>query len=267
MKSLFSSIPRRSSCLLMLGRLAVIGFIFVVFASAEVLAPDELYQQGLNFYQQDNYLKAAEYLFAYLQVAANLSPDFRQKVVESLEYSELKARLTESVTLDTRGSMTNPHKPELPQRPMTTVPGAHVTTEALPTAEAVTTTYERVSYPLVCRGGGNMQFGWEPFGFGLVAPFLDIRFEKAQQGANTGSLGLGQCSWLDRAIASNEPSDVCASFESSRFSIHWDADGMVHGIASTAPKFVGDLLRVDGSVTFDAYNNGNGCLVAKWGGE
>lgn len=71
------------------------------------------------------------------------------------------------------------------------------------------------SYPLICRGGGNIKvntlasFYPTPGGVALQ-PHVDIFFAKGAlpSGQQGEGLNPGECSWLDRAINNAEPAVV-----------------------------------------------------------
>jgi hypothetical protein len=232
--------------------------------AAQVLSTASLFQQGLESYQAGRYEDASRFLYAYIQRnPAELQTDLvhAAQVREAVRFS-----------LDRLADMRNRlQRLELAaaNQPGTgigsKVSGLGITPPVLQPPGAD----NRASYPLVCRGGGNMRFSWIPQALGVAGPVFVIDFEKAPQGVgmDPSLLAPGQCSWRDRAIAPNEPSNVCARFEPSRFGIVWGTDGTTHGITSAAPKYVHELRRPDGWAVFDAYNNGNGCFIAKRGGE
>ena len=57
------------------------------------------------------------------------------------------------------------------------------------------------SYPMVCRGGGDMKamYGRMP-----GKTVFSIEFSRAPQGANAKQPAAGQCAWLDRALTPDE---------------------------------------------------------------
>lgn len=55
------------------------------------------------------------------------------------------------------------------------------------------------SYPMVCRGGGGMSA--QLYAGGTTY----LYFAPASQGASVAPPGHGQCTWLDRALRSSEP--------------------------------------------------------------
>jgi len=69
------------------------------------------------------------------------------------------------------------------------------------------------SRPLVCRGGGALEFGYDPSSKATSRPEVWVRFEKAPfavgaRREHIESLQPGQCAWLDRSFSSAEPSEI-----------------------------------------------------------
>lgn len=57
------------------------------------------------------------------------------------------------------------------------------------------------SYPMVCRGGGNMT---AMYVCGSDEAILQISFERSPYADNDRHPGPGQCAWLDRALSPEE---------------------------------------------------------------
>ena len=57
------------------------------------------------------------------------------------------------------------------------------------------------SYPMVCRGGGDMK---AMYGRAPGKTIFSIKFSRASQGANVRQPAAGQCAWLDRALTPDE---------------------------------------------------------------
>lgn len=60
---------------------------------------------------------------------------------------------------------------------------------------------ESKSYPMVCRGGGNMSAMYGRVGDESI---FAITFERSPHGDNQQHPGPGQCAWLDRPLSSEE---------------------------------------------------------------
>lgn len=64
---------------------------------------------------------------------------------------------------------------------------------------------QQQSWPLRCRGGGNMLVQIQE-----EAPHLQvsISFRKASRSAEGSAPGPGECAWIDRPLSANEPSKL-----------------------------------------------------------
>jgi len=116
------------------------------------------------------------------------------------------------------------------------------------------------SYPIVCRGGGELFFNYTPFTNFSPNPQIWITFQRGAQKAgsnweNIGALMPGQCSWLDRPVSDDEPNRIIVK-DIRDFSISWN-QGQVMGISSELSymKWLQDANRYQ---TFDVYYDGQG---------
>lgn len=120
-----------------------------------------------------------------------------------------------------------------------------------------------VSYPIVCRGGGNLYFNYTPFSNFSQSPQVWIMFERADQAVganweNANALKPGQCAWLDRPVSSPEPDRIIVK-NVKNFSISW-TEGKVMGISSELIYL--NVLREDNHFqSFDVYNDGKGNFI------
>jgi hypothetical protein len=58
------------------------------------------------------------------------------------------------------------------------------------------------SYPMVCKGGGQMDMGyWKVKGFAIF-------FSKGSRAASAGQPVDGTCAWMDRPVGPKEPSEL-----------------------------------------------------------
>jgi hypothetical protein len=66
------------------------------------------------------------------------------------------------------------------------------------------------SYPLVCKGGGEMEasFSHVKAKGGFHGTSLAIKFQKSRAAASSSEPAPGQCAWLDRPISAEEPSSL-----------------------------------------------------------
>ena len=125
---------------------------------------------------------------------------------------------------------------------------------------ASSVSFAQPTYPIVCRGGGNLYFNYTPFSNFSPNPQIWITFERGAQKAganweNIGALTPGQCSWLDRTVSSNEPDRIIVK-DISNFAISWN-QGRVTGISSDL-AYVNALQAADRYQSFDVYNDGKG---------
>jgi len=90
------------------------------------------------------------------------------------------------------------------------------------------------SYPMTCRGGGSLTIANDG------RNGVRIGFEPGRGAAHEG-LSPGQCTWSDRPLHPNEPTSLCDN-------------------GATASGYVGDLVRSDGYVIVQVYNDGRGCM-------
>ncbi len=68
------------------------------------------------------------------------------------------------------------------------------------------------SYRLECRGGGRMSANYYP---GSGSHRLEIHFDKAPRAARQRPPGPGQCAWVDRPVAQDEPWWLTWRFDAS----------------------------------------------------
>jgi hypothetical protein len=73
---------------------------------------------------------------------------------------------------------------------------------ALATAFAASPATAQKSYPVVCRGGGNMMAEVS------AGNTVRVRFEPARAGASDAPPAAGECAWLDRGFRSGEPNNL-----------------------------------------------------------
>jgi hypothetical protein len=123
-------------------------------------------------------------------------------------------------------------------------------------------------FVLVCRGGGSLHFTYTPYSNVSNEPQIWIGFERGSVPAgsnreNVNALGPGQCTWLDRTIAPNEPDRIVLTapvFLGRQFSIQWQR-GQVAGISSEL-RYLSVLQRQELTQAFRVYNDGRGSFIA-----
>jgi hypothetical protein len=125
------------------------------------------------------------------------------------------------------------------------------------------TSLAQKSYPLVCRGGGNLYFDYTPFSNFSPNPQIWISFQRGAQNAgsnweNINALMPGQCSWLDRTVSNNEPNRIIVK-DIRNFSISW-TQGNVMGISSEL-GYINTLQDPNRYQSFDVYNDGAGNFI------
>jgi hypothetical protein len=116
------------------------------------------------------------------------------------------------------------------------------------------------SYPIVCRGGGNLYFNYTPFSNFSPKPQIWITFQRGTQKAganweNIAALQPGQCSWLDRTVSSAEPDRIIVK-DVKNFSIAWN-QGRVMGISSEL-SYINALQDANRYQSFDVFNDTKG---------
>jgi hypothetical protein len=107
-----------------------------------------------------------------------------------------------------------------------------VVTAIITVALVIGITYAQQSYPLTCRGGGNMTITSD-------GNNVRIRFNPGR-GAATDGLAPGQCTWSDRAFRPGEPTTICDNSE-------------------RAATYAGQLIQGK-NVILKVYNDGHGCM-------
>ncbi len=123
------------------------------------------------------------------------------------------------------------------------------------------------SYPMVCRGGGNLHFTYTPYSNFSQKPQIWIRFfgkASTRAGSNleyASGFNPGECAWLDRTISSAEPEMIIIAdpvLKPNDFSVQWQS-GQVMGLASGL--LINPLQTAKGFVKFNVYNDGRGNFI------
>lgn len=69
------------------------------------------------------------------------------------------------------------------------------------------------TYPLVCKGGGEMVFIYSDYhekaSTPAEQPQLTVSFKAASQSTTNAPLKNGECSWVDRPMSREEPKRLC----------------------------------------------------------
>jgi hypothetical protein len=98
------------------------------------------------------------------------------------------------------------------------------------------------SYPLACRGGMNMTMEiWHNI---AGKAWLIVTFGRAAQAAGSVAPGTGQCGWLDRPPATDEPIVFAAGFAGVIFVPRLWADGRLKELGvTTVPGTIDSAAR------------------------
>lgn len=128
---------------------------------------------------------------------------------------------------------------------------------------ATSISFAQTSYPLVCRGGGDLYFNYTPFSNFSQNPQIWISFQRGSQKAgsnweNINALMPGQCSWLDRTVSNDEPDRIIIK-DVRNFSISW-SQGRVAGISSEL-TYLNMLRDPNHYQSFDVYNDRKGNFI------
>ena len=98
-------------------------------------------------------------------------------------------------------------------------------TTAIPGMWAATAVAEPKSYPLTCRGGGDMRFTF--FTDSDADTRFRVYFRKAARSASEQPVAPGHCAWLDRPLDANEPDNLWFKFNNVVPAPTVDASGRV----------------------------------------
>jgi hypothetical protein len=122
------------------------------------------------------------------------------------------------------------------------------------------------SYPMICRGGGPMTLTFMLRSNEFQGPQLVIDFIRSPQGVGgerewIDALQPGQCAWLDRGIAPDEPSRLIVAdpaLHSQDFFITWNNDQVRYAQGGGAAR----LRNANGYVQYMATNDFRGHFIA-----
>ena len=180
----------------LVGMLVVVWLLCMVSTrpvAAQALPDADLYKRGYQAYTQNNRIDASLYLQAYVLRSPERyrnDPNHHRQVDSALDYARAQIQGALQCTAPSTASVTSYYVYEDPRSPISEPTGP--------------------SYPLVCRGGGEMSFDYMPSSDLSDEPQVWISFTPAVQGVgmdreNVTTLQPGECSWLDRAISPAEP--------------------------------------------------------------
>ncbi len=122
--------------------------------------------------------------------------------------------------------------------------------------------FAQPTYPIICRGGGDLYFNYKPFSNFSPNPQILITFQRGAQKAgsnweNIDVLMPGQCSLLDRPVSNDEPDRIIV-INMNNFSISWN-QGRVMSIISE----LSSLQDANRYQSLDVYNDGEGNFIAR----
>ncbi len=117
--------------------------------------------------------------------------------------------------------------------------------------------FAQPTYPIVCRGGGQLFFNYLSFSDFSPNPQIWITFQRGAEKAgsnweNIGALMPGQCSCLDKPIGNNEPNRIIVK-DIRNFSISWNR-GQVMAITSEL-SYMNWLQDAKYFQSFNVYND------------
>ena len=246
--------------------------IFYTQLSAQVYSDDQLFEKGSSYYNQNDFLNAAVYLFAYIQRTPQLianNSDFATQVRTAFNYSlqqssrtsstpQTQTPQTQTPQTQTRRTKGNVEIPELKLKELKV---------KLSIPPPLTKPQYNTSQPnstIVCRGGGNLYFNYTPFSNLFNQPQIWITFERGSDSLGKyweyrQRLHPGQAAFLDRGIFNNEPNQLIIPLGRNDFSISW-TQGKVMGVSSSL-TYLSILQDSNKFQAFQAYNDGNGNFI------
>jgi hypothetical protein len=249
-----STIPQihRGYTLVVLLALSLLLSLWWTPASAQefIRNDDELFRTAHRAYTNQEWLKAAMYLQAYIQrdpVLMRNDSQHAHQVRVALAHSQdrIDTEIGDLKRLVNRwiAEVNRIQQECRSQCRNVTFTGSSVSgleVVSSPPNLELPSTGGHQSYPIVCRGGGDMLFTYAAWSNLSSRPQVWILFKKA--GRNVGhswenirTLSPGHCSWLDRLVGVNEPDRIVLrhpEFRPEEFAISW-SNGQVGTIAAS----------------------------------
>lgn len=249
--------------------LVIVVICISVFGQAQVNTRSQLLDLGRKAYKARNFVDAAVYFYAYIQRSPNLkstNPEHFAQVQTAYNFSVQQAQraVTERDYLLRVGVGSNSVIGKVASLPPESLgPTSSESKVSPPALGRELPPSSKKTYPLVCRGGGDMHFTFTPSSNLSSQPQIWIRFVRASQGVgarwqNLDVLQPGQCSSLDRAVGADEP-EIIALLNVNLFSIQWQR-GQVPGVSSSL-HYLNVLQNAGKYQAFDVYNSGKGYFV------
>ena len=123
-----------------------------------------------------------------------------------------------------------------------------------------------LSYSLKCRGGDMRVVGFQLYGNGDNQ--LVVGFKKGSKPANSG-LNPGECSWFDRGMRSEEPSNLCKKVNDVFISSVGITDGsynpqhffMLQSSWSRDATYLDKVNKPDQYFILSVHSDGSTCLL------
>jgi hypothetical protein len=231
-----------------------------LYAEQGVSSEEALLKKAIQAYQQGDWTAAAMYFTAYIQ----RNPD---RMLQDRDFANLVRQMWQE-SVDNAGYYVAKGK-------ACAASGAKQTQAGVRSKQSndgaggilpvpVTMPATPPTYPLVCRGGGNMYFSFYSTWPNVSSkPHIWIRFEKAARQIGSDweyldELAPGQCTWMDRTVSPNEPDRITILYplmDTQDFSIGW-SNGAVRGIDPSLP-YIKALQNANCYQSFDVYNVNN----------
>ena len=241
--------------------------MFATSVVAQSLTDNELFEQGRQAYSDGKFVEAAMKLYAYKlrnPIAFQDDANHRQQVNEVLAFCQEQTQVEQNKLRQDLAACRNDLQGMAEQcntqyvasttsymihRPKLDYLGA---TAIIPKA-----------WPLVCRGGGQLQLTLSNYKQKGVDNALMLTFKKGGRavGENKSVLEPGQCSWKDRGMRQSEPTALCYGLGKQRFNMSWLLDRQQHKFRHN--NLPGGLKKLSNNkyAEFQVYNNNKGCLV------
>ena len=266
---------RWSAVVVVCGILALAGS--PLHAASSVRTDEQLFRDALAAYNDENWLKAALELHAYIErdpEAMQTDAKHAQQVRDALDYAlyridheqkkwELKLRQCNERADEIRASCED-------QCEDVVLVAAKVqgltSPSPMPALDQPVTQSER-SYPIICRGGGDLAFSYAASSTLSSRPHVEITFEKAARGTGYNgeyilALDAGQCAFIDRSIRATEPDNLVIGYpvlDPDEFAISWTADG---DLWLQRPDILRTMRTAQASYhLFQAYNSLDGHFI------
>lgn len=160
-------------------------------AAAQRIEDDQLLVEASRSAREDDWLAVSNYLFAYISReprGMRDNPAQERALRTALENAELNLQIAFAGGGGNKSLPSDPVRVDIP-RPATSRSGDRRQSQPR-------------SYPLACRGGGEMFFNYYAR---EDRREVQVHFLKAEWSGSKPALAPGTCSWLDRPVNDEEP--------------------------------------------------------------